>query len=308
MKAKGFAGIAPLVILLALLLPAVALAAEEGELAKRAAVLKATPPVGVNTGSSGTLPEGVWFTSINASFSDKHRAKKDGGAKSDYFSQFWLYKIRYGITSQLEFVTLGTYANNSYRSPTPTPSHVEGYGDQSFGLSYAFFNGHMGDPLSMAVGLTISAPTAPQGDNHVPGASVWGGRASFNVGTWITDDLKVDTEFAVSTPFERGNQKVKRGTQYAWSTQFRYVFNEFDLGLESNFIKVESGDIDLPGGGNRNLKNGYTEWYAGPSMNVAFDKINAWLGVGYFFPLYQHVEGPAKVDNGRLEFKFAKLW
>lgn len=308
MKARKFAAVVPLIILFVLMLPAAAFAAEEGATAKRAGVLNGTPPVGINIGSSGTLPEDVWFTSINASFSDKHRAKDGGGNKSDYFSQFWIYKIRYGITSELEFVTLGTYANNSYRNPTPSTKHIEGYGDQSIGLTYAFFNGHQGDPLSMSAGLTASVPTAPRGDNHVPGAGVWGGRASFAIGGWLMDDLKVDTEFSTSMAFERGNQDVKRGQQYSWSTQFRYVFNEFDLGLESSVIKAESGDVHLPGGGNRNLRNGYTEWYVGPSVNVAFDKIDAWLGVGVFFPMYQHVEGPSKVDNARLEFKFAKLW
>ncbi|MDR2891545.1 MAG: transporter [Deltaproteobacteria bacterium] len=274
----------------------------------RARVIASTPPVNVNIASAGTLPQGTLFTALNASFSEKDRGKDGGGSRPDVFSQVWLLKTRYGLTNHLELATVFSYANMRMRPQGAPHNHVEGYGDQALGLSYAPFNIHQGDPLALSFGLSALLPTAPQGANHAPGNSAWGGRAHAALGLWLTEDLKFDTEFVLNTPFERGNQKVKRGTQYMWNAQMRYSFDYFDLGLESSLVKMESGDRDVPGGSNINLHNGYTEWYVGPSLNIALEPSRAWLGVGVFFPLYQDVKGPAKVDDARFEFKIGMLW
>lgn len=306
MKTIKMIGLTMLLLMLAP--PVAAVSAEESPGPKRASVLMGNPPVNINIASAGTLPESTLFTALNASFSDKHRGKDGGSSGFDTFAQIWLLKVRYGITSNLELSTVGSYANMSRRNPSPNPSHIEGLGDQSLGLSYGLFNVHQGDPLSLSFGLSAILPTAPEGSNHAPGNSAWGGRAHVAVGKWLTRDLKFDTELVFNTPFERGNQDVKRGSQYMWSAQLRYLFNEFDIAFESNVTKTESGDKDLPNGRNINIRNGYTEWYVGPSLNVAFEPVKAWMGVGVFFPVYQDVKGPTKVDDARFEFKIGKLW
>lgn len=274
---------------------------------KSAKVLAGTPPVNVNIASAGTLPKGLLFTALNMSFSDRQNSKRGGGRLSDAFSQVWLLKVRYGLTNKLELATVLSYANMSRRNPTPAPKHIEGYGDQSLGLSYGLFNTHEGDPVALSFGAAVLLPTAPQGDNHAPGASTWGGRAHVAFGTWLSENVKFDTEVVGSAPFERGNQKTRRGNQYMWNAQLRCVFDAFDLGLESSMVKNESGDKDLPSGTNINLRNGNYEWYVGPSANVALPG-DMWVGVGVFFPLCQDVKGPAKVDDARFEFKIGKLW
>jgi hypothetical protein len=61
------------------------------------------------------------------------------------------------------------------------------------------------------------------------------------------------------------------------------------------------------------LRNGYTEWFVGPSVNVAIEPLSMWAGLGVFFPvLYslhdEHRSPPTKMENFRVEFKIGKLW
>ena len=273
----------------------------------RAKMLVGTP-VNVNIAGGGTLPKGKLLTVINASFADKNRAK-EGYTGSDVFSQAWLLKLRYGITNHLEMSATTPYINNTRTNPTPKPKHIEGFADQVISLTYAFANMHQGDPYALSVSAGLMLPTGSEGSNHLPGVGAWGGRLQAGYAKFLTKDMRFDTEVAWSGPFERGNKKVKRGDQWQWNNQLRYLFDVVDVGLESNLIHQEAGSMSLPnGGGTRNLRNSYTELFAGPSVNVALDAINAWAGVGAFFPVIQSYKAPTAAEDVRFEFKFAVLW
>jgi|GEM_PF-1449840 len=266
-------------------------------------------PVNVNIAGGGTLPQGQLLTILNASFADKTRAKKGGSNGPDVFSQVWLFKFRYGLTNNIELSGTTPYINNE-RSPKPAngPRHIEGFGDQVLAVSFAPWNQHQGDPLSASVYAGLLLPTGNYGKNHLPGNGAWGARFQAGIGKMVLDRrVKLDTEVVYVTPFERGNQKVKRGGQFEWNTQARYLFDRFDIGLESTLTARESGNRSTPGG-NVNLKNGATEWFIGPSMNVGLDSLGMWAGIGVFFPVLQDVRGPSKVEDVRYEFKIGKLW
>jgi hypothetical protein len=267
-------------------------------------------PVNVNIAGGGTLPQGKLLTILNASFADKTRAKKGGSNGPDVFSQVWLLKLRYGLTNNIELSATTPYINNE-RSPKPANSskHVEGFGDQVVALSFAPWNEHQGDPVSASVYAGVLLPTGNYGKNHLPGNGVWGGRFQAGIGKFFMERrVKLDTEVVYATPFDRGNQKVKRGGQFEWNSQARYLFDRFDIGMESTLAVRESGDRKLPNGSTVNLKNGATEWFIGPSMNVGLDALGMWAGIGVFFPVLQDVKGPSKVEDVRYEFKIGKLW
>ncbi|MDR0478170.1 MAG: hypothetical protein LBH14_09600, partial [Desulfobulbaceae bacterium] len=168
---------------------------------KRPKALMATPPVNPNISNGGTLPQGVLYTALNPTFSNKDRSI-DGYRGSDTFSQAWLLKLRYGLTNSLELNSVLSYVNLSRTDPTPAVKHLEGYGDQSLGLSYAFYNIHQRDPFALSFSAGVLLPTAPEGDNHLPGNAAWGGRASVDFGRFLTPDIKLDMGLVVSGPFE----------------------------------------------------------------------------------------------------------
>ncbi|MCL1939709.1 MAG: transporter [Desulfovibrionaceae bacterium] len=264
-------------------------------------------PVNVNIAGAGSLPKGRLVAMLNASFADRTRAKR-GSTGPDVFAQTWLLKLRYGITNNLELAIITPYINLE-RSPKPHngPTHLEGFGDQSVGLTFAPWNEFLGDPLTFSMNAGFLLPTGNHGKNHLPGNGVWGARLQAAVRKMVTKDICLDTEFVYMTPFDRGNQKVKRGDQYLWNVNARYLFDRFDIGLESSLIMHESGNRSTPAG-NVNLRNGIKEWYIGPSMNVGLDALGMWAGIGAFFPVMQDVRGPAKVEDVRYEFKIGKVW
>lgn len=264
-------------------------------------------PVNVSIAGGGSLPQGKALTILNASFANKNHSKR-GSAAPDAASQVWLFKFRYGITNHLELSMTTPYINNTF-SPKPARGsrHMEGFGDQAVGLILAPWNEHQGDPVSASLYMGALLPTGNYGKNHLPGNGAWGGRFAAGIGKMVTRDFKLDTEVVYSTPFDRGNQEVRRGGQYEWNANVRYLFDRFDIGLESSLVVRESGDRDTALG-HRNLRNGLTEWFIGPSMNVGIDPLGMWAGVGVFFPVVQDVKGPAKVEDARFEFKIGKLW
>ncbi len=294
-----------------------AFAADAPQKSTRAKML-AGGPVNVNLAGGGTLPEGKLLTFINASFADKNRSVR-GGKGSDTFSEVWLLKIRYGITNHLEVSSVGGYINAERTAPHGAPKNVNGVLDRSLQLTYAFMNEHQGDPVSFSAGAALLFPTAPWGSSHIPGNGIFGGRGTVAIGKFITKDFKMDTEVVWSGPFDRGNQNVRRGDQFQWNTQARYLFDCFDLGVESTLVHQSSGNKQFEAGTifkgqrltddyNLNLRNGYTEWFVGPSANVAIDSLGMWAGAGVFFPVMQQVNGPAKVEDARYEFKLGKMW
>ena len=297
-------------LLLIFAVHATAMAADQdsgpGQVAPRPKTLVATPPVHANLISSGTLLEGLFYVALNPAFSDK-TTSKDGYHDADVFSQAWLLKLRYGITNYLEVNSVLSYVNLTRTNPTPKQKHLEGYGDQSLGLTYALYNIHQKDPIALSFSLGVLLPTAPEGANHLPGNAAWGGRASIDFGKFLTRDLKFDTGLVITGPFERGNQDVRRGEIYQWNAQLRYLFTNFDIGLESSLVDTRSGSKSGPAG-DINLKNGSTEWFVGPSMNFAIDRYDLWFGVGIFFPIVQNFESPAKVEDYQLAFKIGKVW
>lgn len=271
---------------------------------KRARSLLGTP-VNAALAGAGTIPEGVFLTMLNASFADKTHSKKGGGPKT--FSQVWLFKQRYGVTNRLELGVVVPYINNKRRGLANGPEHMEGLGDVTLQMTLAPCNVHQGDPLNLSFGLAALLPTGLYGKNHIPGNGVWGGRFVAAAGWWPTRDAYLSTEAVWSTPFDRGNQKVRRGGEFQWNAFARYLFDNFDIALESNLKHVESGDKRFDSG-LRNLKNGYTEWFVGPSTNIAFDSLGMWIGAGVFFPIVQDVKGPAMVENARFDLKLGFVW
>ena len=273
---------------------------------KRPKTLMASPPVNPNISGGGTVPKGVLYTALNPIFANKDHAK-DGYQGPDTFSQAWLVKLRYGLTSSLELNSVLSYVNLTRTDPEPAIKHLEGYGDQSLGLTYALYNIHQKDPFALSFTVGALLPTAPEGENHLPGNAAWGGRASIDFGKFLTPDIKLDTGLVVSGPFERGNQDVKRGEQYQWNTQIRYLFNTFDIAIESSLVDNAAGDKRTPAG-DINLNNGSTEWFVGPSLNFAIDRYDLWFGIGMFFPVLQDTDSPSMVEDYQLAFKIGKLW
>lgn len=295
----------PLILLCLFTFIQCASANEVPQKSKRARSLIGTP-VNVNLAASGTLPEGVFLTMLNSSFSDKSRSKK--GGKGSSFTQVWLGKMRYGLTNHWELGVVVPYVNVERRNYGGTgPKHIEGFGDATLQITWAPYNHHQRQPLNLSFGAGVLLPTGNGGKNHLAGNSAWGGRAVAAIGKFLTPDLRADTEVVWMGPFERGNQHVKRGNQYLWNSQIRYLFNRFDIGVESSLVKQESGDKSLSAH-TVNMRNGFTEWYVGPSMNFAVDSLALWVGAGVFFPLYRDVKGPTAVDDMRFDFKIGKLW
>lgn len=199
-------------------------------------------PVNVNIAGGGSLPKGTALTMINTSFADKSSSKRDYSGHG-LFSQSWLLKIRYGITNHFEISTTVPFIHNNRYGDNPAGSnYTQGFSDPVLQVVVAPWNQHQGDPLSASLTLGLLLPMGTQGKNHLPGVGAWGGRAAAGIGKWVTKDIKLDTELVWSGPFERGNQKVKRGDQYQWNVNARYLFTYWDIGIESTLIHQESGD------------------------------------------------------------------
>lgn len=276
---------------------------------KRAKLLTGTP-VHTAIAGGGTLPKGSLLTTYNSSLADRTNGKK-GYKGSDVYSQVHLLKIRYGLTNHWELTSTAPYINNGSRNPKPSnrANNIEGYGDQLFGFTYAPYQFHQGDPLAISLSAGITAPTGTYGNNHVPGNGAWGGRLATGIATFFTDDIRFDTEVVMTTSFENGNQKVRKGNQYQWNTQVRYLFDWFDIGVESVYTHSEDGTGYRPGRGGRvNLHNGGKEWHVGPSTSIAIDPLDMWVGFGVFFPVMQDMNGPSVVDDVQYHFKVAKMW
>lgn len=297
------------ILLLALLTVFAAAAAAEGEKegqSKRPRSLLGTP-VNINIAGGGSLPKGTALTMINASFADKSSSEK-GYKGHGMFSQSWLLKIRYGITNHFEIATTVPYINNKrYGNNAAGANYTEGFSDPVLQVAIAPWNQHQGDPFSASLTLGVLFPMGTQGKNHLPGVGAWGGRAAVGLAKWLNQDIKLDTELVWSGPFERGNQKVKRGDQYQWNVNARYLFTYWDVGLESTLIIQESGDRRFPTG-KQGLRNGYKEWFVGPSVNVAIAPLDMWVGVGAFFAVMQDYKGPAATEDARFEIKIGKIW
>lgn len=259
-------------------------------------------------GGGGTLPEGVLTTAYNVNFSDKTNAK-DGYKGSDVFGQTHLVKIRYGLTNRIELTSIGGYVNNGSRNPTPRnrPNNMEGLLDQTVGVSYSPLQIHQGDPFALSFGASLSLPTGIYGKNHIPGGGVWGGRLSTGLAAFLNEDIRVDTEISWTMPFERGNQKVKRGDQYQWNTMARYLFGWFDVGVESVYTYYKDGDKITPFG-KKNLRNGGKDWYVGPATTIAIDDLSMWFSAGVYFPVLQDMKSPSKVDDIQYHFKIGRAW
>lgn len=269
-------------------------------------VLMGTPPVNVNISGAGTLPRNVLYSALNVSFAHKTHAEKGGESRPDVSSQTWLLKLRYGLTHHLELVAITPYIDQSRSHPTPSPKHLGGWGDQVIGLNVAPFNVHRGDAFALSFSAAALLPTGGEGTRHLPGNGAWGWRLNAAYGRFLAPNLKLDTEGVWSGAFEEGNQHVKRGRSWQWNSQLRYLFSNFDVGLESSLVRQKSAHARTPFG-KVNTRNGVTEWFVGPSLNIALPA-DSWLGVGAFFPVHRHFDGANKSESKRLELKFGKLW
>lgn len=297
----------PFFLALLLAFATAAMAAEDAPAQKKRPRSLFGAPVNVNIAGGGSLPKGTALTMINASFADKS-SDKEGYGGHGMFSQSWLLKIRYGVTNHFEIATTVPYITNKrYGDNAAGANYTQGFSDPVVQMTIAPWNQHQGDPVSAGVTLGLLLPLGTQGKNHLPGVGAWGGRAAAGVGKWVTKDIKLDTEVVWSGPFERGNQKVKRGDQFQWNVNARYLFTYWDIGLESTLIHQESGDRRLPTG-KTGLRNGYTEWFVGPSVNVAIEPLDMWVGVGAFFAVLQDYKGPSPAEDARFELKIGKIW
>ncbi len=272
-------------------------------------------PVNTTIAGGAILPKGKLLTAINASFRDKTRTVNGNKSAnpSDTYSQTWLLKIRYGLFDRMEMSIVVPYMNNdiahqSWRS--------EGLGDATVGTSLAVLSERAGDPFWLTLSLGISLPT---GDEHLTGQGATGGRLALSWAKDLSKNILAAGDLIWEMPFSSGYEpyggsgydnfsSVERGNKYTINGHIRYRFNYFDLGLESTFEKTESSDGHLRDGGWTSMYNGTTEWVLGPSLNVAFDSINTWLGVGVFFPIYQDADTDTKLETVRWEFKVGTLW
>ena len=267
------------------------------------------PPVNVNLAGPGSMAEGVLMTGINTSFADKVTPFGDTSRKrSDVFSQTWLLKVRYGITDYLEVWTTTPYIHNRRTNPEPNPQVIYGIGDTVLALTFCPWHERRGDSFTASASAGVWLPMAAWGDDHPPGLGVMGFRGQAAVGKFVTKDIKIETEGVWNTRFARGNQNVRLGDQFQWNSQIRYLFDYFDIGVESSMVWQRTSDRKISGLGTRDLRNGYTEWFVGPSVNVAIEPLGMWAGIGAFFPVMRYTDSPTKVENVRVEFKIAKLW
>lgn len=277
---------------------------------KRAKMLTGTP-VHTAIAGGGSLPKGVALTVYNFSLADKTQSKR-GYKGSDVYNQTHLIKLRYGITNHWEITSTGGYVNNGFRDPKHAgkrPGNIEGPIDQLLGFTYAPLQLHQGDPVAVSVSAGIYIPTGVYGKNHLPAAGAWGSRLCTGFATFLNDDIRFDTEFSWATTFERGNQNVRKGDQYQWNTMVRYLFDWFDIGLESVYTHYEDNVGYRNGKSNRgNLKNGGADWYIGPNTSIAIDALDMWVGAGVYFPVMQDMNGPAATDDVQFHFKVAKMW
>ncbi len=314
-------GIIVLLLLLGCAFTAVAAEAPEAPATEEAPAPAAKPkgpskllgaPVNINIAGGGILPEGKLLTALNWSLRDRttriRGSNVDNPNTPDMYTQVWLMKIRYGLYDWLEINTVVPYSNN--KRDGMHPKHIEGIGDMPVGFSAAILSERRGDPLWVTFSGGLLLPTGQGTDNNPPGNDAWGGRAALSFTKMFTPNIKGDMDLVTQGPFERGNQEVKRGQEYQWNMQLRYLFEQvpFDIGLESSWTKVESGDRKLPAGNTINTQSGTTEWVVGPSVNVAIEPLGMWAGFGTFFPVQQDAKGSTKMENVRWEFKIAKIW
>ncbi|MDR0490037.1 MAG: hypothetical protein LBH28_02155 [Oscillospiraceae bacterium] len=273
-------------------------------------------PVNVNLMGAGGLPEGKLLTNINASFADRIRSQGEGAHRnmSDVFSQTWLLKLRYGITDYLEVWSTTPYINNHRSNPEPAsvtgaPNTIYGVGDTFLGVLFTALHERRGDPVTASASAAALIPIASWGVDHPAGFGVWGFRGQAAISKFLTRDIKVETEGVWVTRFGGcGNQDVQIGDQFQWNAQARYLFDSFDIGLESTMVWQLTNYRYQHGRGANDMRSFSHEWFVGPSVNFAIDKLGMWAGFGAFFPVLQRFQNPGKVENLRAEFKIGKLW
>lgn len=276
----------------------------------RAKMLTGTP-VHTAIAGGGSLPKGKLLTVYNFSLADKGRGTH-GYNGSDVYGQTHLLKLRYGLTNHWEINSTGGYINNGFSNPRPSdarPNNIEGILDQSLGFTYAPLQMHQGDPVAVSFSAAINFPTGLYGDNKLPGGGAWGSRLSTGFATFLTEDIRFDTELVWNTSFNRGNKDVRKGNSYQWNTMARYLFDWFDIGIESVYTHTEDSKGYKPGrDGTVNLHNGGADWYIGPNTSIAIDALDMWVGAGVYFPVKQQVNAPSAVDDVQYHFKVAKMW
>ena len=265
-------------------------------------------PVNVNMAGPGSMPEGVLYTAINASFSDKVTPHGNTTRRlSDSFNQAWLLKVRYGITEYLEIWSTTPYTNSRRTNPEPNPQSIYGINDTVVCFTFGPWHERRGDPFTASASAGVWVPMAAWGADHPAGLGVMGFRGQAAVGKFLTNNIKIETEGVWTTRFGRGNQGVRLGDQFQWNSQIRYLFDYFDIGLESTLVRQLTSD-QKKDGRTRDMRSKSTEWFVGPSVNFAIDPLGMWVGVGALFPVMQDYQSPTKAENVRFELKIAKLW
>lgn len=267
--------------------------------------LSGTP---VNSAISGgaIVPKGLLLSAFNFSYRDKESIVNDAGIGARKSEQeLYLLKLRYGLTDRFEVAFVPGYISN-HRDAFRTfrADQLEGPTDFALGGTYTPFSQRLGDPLSLGLTLGVNMPTGQVGPNRPLGGDVWSYNAKVGMSKIWHPKHRVDWDLGFVQPTDAGNQGVKKDTCWTMTGSYHYVFNpNFDIGLEFTAEKSKTwtnSGVDL--------RNGYTEVYAGPTANFVMPKWNMWLGVGLFMPVVRNYDVATASDDLRLEVKLGKIW
>ncbi|NLZ16200.1 MAG: transporter [Desulfobulbaceae bacterium] len=254
----------------------------------------------------GIVPKGKLLTVFNSSYRNKYNVI-DGG-ESDartLVNEIYLLKIRYSPLDRLELILVPGYINNNLNMYNQLgENEVYGWNDFNLGATYMFLSERFGDPVSMAFSLGLNLPTGQSGDSHPPGFGAWGWNTKIGLTKIFQPKHRIDWDLGFAQPFEEGNQDVERGYTVNSNISYHYVINDnFDIGLEAMYSTTDAGERN-----GKDMNNGTSELYAGPAMNFVLPKLNMWMGIGAYFPVYRDADSPTAFEDYRIDFKLGKMW
>lgn len=282
-----------------------AVAAENAPQGKKMGGMSGTS-VSTPISGGGIVPKGKLLTVFNTSYRNKYNII-DGG-ESDartLVNELYLLKIRYSPLDRLELILVPGYINNNLNMFNQLgESDVAGWTDFNLGTTYMFLSERFGDPVSMAVSLGLNLPTGQSGDSHPPGGGAWGWNTKIGLTKIFQPTVRLDWDLGFTQFLEEGNQNVEKGYSIGSNLSAHYVINDnFDVGLEFMYNLTDAGERN-----GKDMNNGTSELYAGPAMNFVLPKLNMWMGVGMYFPVYRDADSPTAFEDYRIDFKLGKMW
>ncbi len=212
-----------------------------------------------------------------------------------------LFKLRYGITDRLDIRSSTPFVdNNISRHPaTGGGTWKGGVGDTTLMLRYQVMPRTDAIPFAIALDAGVILPTGHTGDPNKYTATnafgvVVGGGAS-----WINFNQRVDVD-ARYVMYGEGRHDIQPGNYFLSHAHYAYALNRhFDLGAETSLRIEEERDVKGVG-----QKDSYTEWYAGPKMQVKIPEwSNLMIGAAVLFPVYRYYESSRLSTDTRFEFR-----